>query len=318
MDRRTADTGAGPARARTRREEVSFPSGSDRCAAWHYLPPDDSDLPCIVMAHGFGATRHYGLTPYAQRFQARDFGVLLFDYRHFGDSEGTPRNLLNVRRQLEDWSSAIAFARSLGYRRIVLWGTSFAGGHVLYTAARTSGIAAVVSQVPHVSGPATALAVPFWNRLRLSIASVLDLVLSRLGRRVYVPAFGPAGTLAAMSTPGAYDSMLEMLPTDAAGDQRPSWRAYFDRHNRVTAAALLQSLLYSPGRVAADIRCPVLLQAARRDATTPFAAARHAGARIPDCEFLAYDVDHFDVYLGAPFQRAVEDQLDFLVRHFGS
>lgn len=297
---------------------MSFRSGSSRCAAWHYRAANDSDLPCIVMAHGFGATRHYGLSAYAQRFRARGYGVLVFDYRHFGDSEGTPRNLLNVRRQLEDWSSAIAFARSLGYRRIALWGTSFAGGHVLYTAAHTDGIAAVISQVPHVSGLATARAVPFWSLLRLSIASVLDAVLSVFGRRVYVPPFGPVGTLAAMSTPGAYDSMLEMLPKDATGKEGQSWRAYFDRHNRVTAAALLQSLLYSPGRTVDRIRCPVLLQAGRRDATTPFEPARRASERIPDCELLAYDVDHFDVYLGEPFERTVGDQLRFLDRHFGS
>lgn len=39
-------------------------------------------------------------------------------------------------------------------KRIVLWGTSFAGGHVLVTAARFGhNISAVISQVPHLSGP---------------------------------------------------------------------------------------------------------------------------------------------------------------------
>ena len=35
----------------------------------------------------------------------------MFDYRHFGASAGEPRQLLSVRRQLEDWHCAIEYAR---------------------------------------------------------------------------------------------------------------------------------------------------------------------------------------------------------------
>ena len=56
--------------------------------------------PCVVMAHGFGATRDASLAPYAERFAAAGMHVLLFDYRHFGTSEGQPRQLVSVRRQL--------------------------------------------------------------------------------------------------------------------------------------------------------------------------------------------------------------------------
>jgi len=299
------------------REDVEFPSGGERCAAWRYRATGGSDRPCLVMAHGFGASRHYGLEAYAQRFQARGYDVLVFDYRYFGDSDASPRGLLDVRKQQEDWSAAVAFARTLGTRRIVLWGTSLAGGHVLHVAAHTPGIAAVISQVPHISGPASAFAVPLWPLLRLTIAGVSDAIGRRFGRRVFIRAFGPAGTLAAMSTPGAYDSMLKMLPNDPAGKEGESWRAYFDRHNRVTASALLQLLMYSPGRSVGRIRCPVLLQAGRRDRTTPFGPAHRASRRIRDCEFIAYDVDHFDVYLGADFEATIRDQLRFLDRRLG-
>jgi uncharacterized protein len=318
VDRENPGAADGRSISVARRDEVGFRSESDRCAAWHYPPANATDAPCIVMAHGFGATRHYGLDAYARRFQARGYGVLVFDYRHFGDSEGAPRGLLSVRRQLADWSNAIAFAGALGYRRIVLWGTSFAGGHVLHTAAHTAGIAAVISQVPHLSGPASTSAVPFRTLLRLAIASLSDAALCRFGRRRFIAAFGPEGTLAAMSTLGAHESMLQLLPNDPAGKDGTSWREYFDRNNRVTAAALLQLLLYSPGRVVDRIRCPVLLQAGRQDETTPFGPARRASQRIPNCEFLAYDVGHFDVYRGDAFERTLRDQLRFLDRHLDS
>lgn len=159
---------------------------------------------------------------------------------------------------------------------------------------------------------------PLWRLLRLTLASLSDAILSRLGHRVFIRVFGPVGTLAAMSTPGAYDSMLKMLPADPAGKDGTSWRAYFDRHNRVTASALLQLLLYSPGRSVDRIRCPVLLQAGRRDQTTPFGPAQRASRSIADCEFVAYDVDHFDVYLGPDFEATIRDQLRFLDRCLGS
>jgi predicted acyl esterase len=82
----------------------------------------------FVMAYCFAGTRDARMPAYAERFVAADFAVLLFDYRHFGASDGEPRQLISVRRQLEDYANAIAFARSLPWidqTRIALWGTSF-------------------------------------------------------------------------------------------------------------------------------------------------------------------------------------------------
>src|SRR3954447_3673537 len=110
------------------RKDVVFDSGGETIAAWLYRPEGDGDVPCVVMAHGFTGTREDGLPPYAEAFAAAGFAALLFDYRHFGDSTGAPRQLLDVRSQHEDYTQAIAFARGLDgidASRIVLWGSSF-------------------------------------------------------------------------------------------------------------------------------------------------------------------------------------------------
>ncbi|BCI92043.1 hypothetical protein NIIDMKKI_72490 [Mycobacterium kansasii] len=44
----------------------------------------------LVMAHGLGAVRTMRLDAYAQRFCAAGYACLVFDYRNFGDSEGSP------------------------------------------------------------------------------------------------------------------------------------------------------------------------------------------------------------------------------------
>src|SRR5688500_3720583 len=71
------------------RQDVCFRSGGVSCAAWLYRPASSSEheLPCVVMAQGFGGTREMRLWAYAERFVAAGYAVLAFDYRHFGGSE---------------------------------------------------------------------------------------------------------------------------------------------------------------------------------------------------------------------------------------
>jgi len=97
------------------RTDVTFPSQGLELAAWSYLPEGEGPHPIVVMAHGFSGTRELRLDAYAERFQAAGLGALLFDYRHFGASPGEPRQLLDIRRQLEDWAAAIAHARTVGW-----------------------------------------------------------------------------------------------------------------------------------------------------------------------------------------------------------
>src|SRR5919201_2030951 len=96
----------------TDRLNVTFPSGPDGSHAWVYLPEGGGRRPVVVMAHGLGGVREMRLDAYAERFAAAGYACLVFDYRHFGASGGQPRQLLSIRRQLQDWRAAVAYARS--------------------------------------------------------------------------------------------------------------------------------------------------------------------------------------------------------------
>src|SRR5437764_784982 len=125
------------------RLDVAFPSSGDECRAWLFRP-DAERPPLVILGHGLGATREYGLEPFARRFARAGIAALVFTYRHFGDSGGQPRQLLDIGRQLGDWAAALAYARTLAEidtTRIALWGTSFGGGHVLVAAARDGAVA---------------------------------------------------------------------------------------------------------------------------------------------------------------------------------
>jgi alpha/beta superfamily hydrolase len=102
---------------------------------------------------GMGAQKDMGLHQYACAFVAGGLAALVFDYRSFGGSEGEPRQWVSPSRHVQDWQSAVDYAKQqlqqqVDCSKMCLWGTSFAGGHVLVTAARNpANVVAVVSQV---------------------------------------------------------------------------------------------------------------------------------------------------------------------------
>jgi len=133
------------------RQDLSFRSGNDSCAAWLYpAAGGPGSKPIIAMAHGLSGTRRDGLGPFAERFAAAGIAALVFDHRGFGDSAGEP-DLFHPKRQLEDWRAAISYARSIpgvDPDRLATFGSSMGGGNALAAAAGDPGVAAAVSQVP--------------------------------------------------------------------------------------------------------------------------------------------------------------------------
>ena len=81
------------------RQPVEFPSQAITCVAWHYPGTNGA---CVVMTGGGGVTKEPGTDRFAAMFHAAGFTVLAFDYRHLGDSGGSPRQVVWVRSQLAD------------------------------------------------------------------------------------------------------------------------------------------------------------------------------------------------------------------------
>ena len=157
------------------------------------------------MAHGFGCVRALRLPAYAERFASAGYVVVVFDYRYFGDSGGSPRQLLDVAAQLDDWRAAIAWARTLdGVEpgRVVGWGTSLSGGHVITLAGTGAPLAAIIAQVPHLSGLAAVRATGVRQSARLLPAALEDTVRALFHRPPrYVDSVGRPGSRAIMVTP---------------------------------------------------------------------------------------------------------------------
>lgn len=100
-----------------------------------------------------GAQKDFGLAAYGERFAAGGLASFIFDYRTFGGSEGEPRHWVSPKRHLQDWQSAYDYVTgqlggAVDTSKVLLWGTSFGGGHALVTAAKLKeNVTAVVAQV---------------------------------------------------------------------------------------------------------------------------------------------------------------------------
>ena len=244
------------------REQLRFRSGDSECAAVLVRPAAAGEaVPCVVLAHGFGALKEGGPIRTAERYGEAGYAGLAFDYRHFGESGGEPRQLIDIARQHDDWRAAIDLARSLDGvdpHRVALWGSSFAGGHVIEIAAGDPRVAAVISQVPYTDGIATLRAAGPANMVRLAVAGIRDQLGALAGRDPHtIPIVAPPGTTAAMNSP----------------DADPGYRAIYDDgfewRNEFAGRVLLHVAAYRPGRRAADVGCPLLVQVGATTSSHP-------------------------------------------------
>jgi pimeloyl-ACP methyl ester carboxylesterase len=289
--------------AEFRKEAVTFSVHGDSLRGDLYLPLGGGKPPVVVMAHGFGGERRFRLPAFAEFFAGQGMAVLLFDYRGFGDSEGSPRGLVDATRHLEDYAAAVACARAhpaVDGARLALWGTSYSGGHALVTAARLKGIAAVVAQVPHVDGLASALGYPPSLLPKASWLATRD-VLSTLGGgepvRMHIVARSGVCCLAG---PDCYEGYTGMIPPGS------TWQ------KEVPARILFTIMRYRPVNEVAAITAPVLLLASATDSLIPFAATKKTAARIKKCRMELIDGGHFAPYTGACFEKVVRMEADFL------
>lgn len=299
------------------RQTVEFDSQGTSCEAWFYPAADDAGTvlasaagrPVVVMAHGLGGTKDSGLEPFAQRLAAVGLPVFAFDYRGFGGSSGTPRQCVSMSGQIDDYRAAMAAAAAqpgVDPNRLVLWGVSLSGGHVLSAGAGRGDVAAIVSITPMVNGFAAARMALRHHKpssiARSSTAGVASSFSKLIGKDpVLMPVVGRPGEVAALSLDGYYEDYLAI-----AG---PTWR------NEIDASLGSQLGAYRADRSAAQIACPTLVQIADFDRGAPPQAAAKAAFKAR-AEVRHYPCDHFGVYSGQDFfEPVVAHQTAFLLRH---
>ncbi|MFD7072903.1 alpha/beta hydrolase [Nocardioides sp. NPDC059952] len=285
-----------------------FTSADVRCAATHFAGADGA--PVVILAHGLAGTQDSGMWPFAEAFAAAGLHAVTFDYRGFGASDGQPRQVVSIAGQVADLHAAADAAKRLpgvDPTRVVLWGISLGGGHVVSAATQRTDVAAVVSVVPMVDGLAAARLATKHHAPGQLLAStgrgLTSAVRRRAGRGpVMTPVVGRPGQPGALTLEGAYEDYLAI-----AG---PTWR------NEIAADVVLELGTRAPSNAAASLRVPWLVQVADFDRSAPPQAAMKA-AFAGRAEVRHYPGDHFDLFSGKPFHGpAVRHAIHFLRRTF--
>ncbi len=271
----------------------------------------EGPAPTVVMAHGFSATKEMYLDDFAEVFAAAGLGVVVFDHRGFGDSDGEPRQHIDPRRQVDDYRDAITWAQAqeqVDADRIGVWGSSYSGGHVLVVGAIDRRVRCVVAQVPLTYGLESARRLirgDVWAGLREGFEA--DRAARAGGTPgAVLPVTAPEGEPCALPTPDTYRFFTELPPARSKG-----WR------NEVTLRSVELFTEYEPAtHVAAISPTPLMIVAARGDHLTPFdLAARAYEHALEPKRFLALDGGHFDAYVDEAFAVNAPAQRDWFLEH---
>ena len=124
------------------KEKVHFQSEGLKVVGTLFRPQNSKEeevsLPAILVAGAMSGVKEQVAGQYAERIAKDGYVTLVLDHRHFGESEGEPRQHEDPAKKLEDFKNAISFISSLkgiDRERIGACGISMGGGYMLQLAA---------------------------------------------------------------------------------------------------------------------------------------------------------------------------------------
>jgi dipeptidyl aminopeptidase/acylaminoacyl peptidase len=242
-----------------RTQQVSFYSEGSRLSALWRTPDDVAGpLRAVIQGPGWLGLKDARLyVRYHEALTAAGFGVLVFDYRGFGDSEGD-RSRLSFAGQLADLVNGVSYLTSrddVDPETIGVFGTGgTGGGNAVLLGAADPRVKAVVSQVPVADGE------DWLHRMRSEyewLAFLQDLEDDRKER-----AATGKGRL-------VHPREEIMVPTA----ERRATNVKGDVDDRIPTAISLSAadeiLGYRPLDAARRLSAPLLVIAVEGDATTP-------------------------------------------------
>lgn len=271
-----------------RTTEVTFYSGGDKIAGlWRTPDTGDGPFRAIVQGPGWLGLKDAKLyVRYHEALVAAGFGVLIFDYRGFGDSGGD-RGVLSPGRQLQDLINAVTYLTTrddVVADAIGAFGSGgTGGGNSILLADADPRVKAAVSQVPVADGR------DWLHRMRqehewLAFLSSLDedrrlRVTTGSGRQVH-----PREEI--------------MVPTP----ERRATKIKADVDDKIPSAISLSAaeeiLEYRPIDAAGRLSTPLMVIGVEGDATTPtdHAEQLYAAARGPKTLIMQRHTTHYAAY----------------------
>ncbi|UZJ53745.1 hypothetical protein CBS101457_003065 [Exobasidium rhododendri] len=303
------------------REDIEFKSSDGvTLRGWFYpaTAAEGKQSPCVILAHGWSATKEFDLDAFSEKFQAAGFNTVVFDHRGFGSSDHAPhapRLEIVPHLQVSDYSDAITYAQNrkeVNDKKIAVWGSSYSGGHVLMVGATDKRVKAVISQRKvNADREIVFLIVDLQQAADLNPTWTSDRLSRAAGDKpAFIPVVDP-DPMALSALPTA-DSWEFFNRVGNEGKAKQHWK------NSVTLKSMELFTQYEPGFFAHLISPrPLLMVIADDDRLTPtdLAVDVYEKAKSPKQLLLLKDAGHFDGYVGKWFEQNVSTQVAFLKQH---
>jgi fermentation-respiration switch protein FrsA (DUF1100 family) len=132
-------------------QTVTFTSGGEKMAGRLYLPSTHragTRLPAVVIAGPWLNVKEQVAANYADKFAAQGLAAFIFDFRHWGESGGQPRELESPSKKIEDIRSAVAWMKTspaIDPQRIGALGICFGAGYVAEAAIQEPAIRSITT-----------------------------------------------------------------------------------------------------------------------------------------------------------------------------
>ncbi|KAF7792667.1 hypothetical protein EIP86_003764 [Pleurotus ostreatoroseus] len=267
---------------------------------WLYKPDGPGPYPVVVAGHGMTLEKEAGLAVFGERWAAEaGFASLILDYRGFGSSDGQPRNLIVLEKQVQDFRSVIEWARArpetFRTDKIVVMGSALSG----------TVVADLVVHDGELAGYATLTALP--ANPRVLFWSTVDYLCGKLGLSpVFIKAVGKPNEFAFLNRPSCHQGFCAMY------ENGTSTKTFPEVDNVLAPRLAFEMMSWRPPLK--DAKCPLLVVAGRNDDMIPMhvtqKVAHDAGEKI--C-LEWYSGGHFDVLEGgSAYEFNMQAQLQFL------
>jgi fermentation-respiration switch protein FrsA (DUF1100 family) len=294
------------------RRDITFDSKGLHCVGWLYIPDklaEGQKAPAIVLAHGFAGEKEMILPKYAEQFSRAGYVSLVFDYRYFGDSEGEPRHQLFPLDEVEDVRNAITWISDqpeVDSQRTGLWGTSFGGGIVAYTATWDRRVKAVVAQVPAAISKETRVNSNPEQWKRMGDFLLRDRIQRyKTGKINYLKVVALGTEPCIFPGKEFYDEYMDLLVRYPKST--PTW------YNGVTLESLEKVREFEPvGMVQYLAPTALLLIAAENDSAIPVDAIKETYKMASEPKALSVmPIRHFEIYTEPWLTKSAGEAIDW-------
>lgn len=246
----------------------------------------------VIVQGSFSSVKEQMPATYARKLAEQGFVALAFDYAHYGESAGEPRQLEAPAEKLRDLRAAVSYLGGLPYVRSVgMVGVCTSGGNAMYLGAAEPRLGALATVAAFLPGPAL-FSMMYGDDVvaqRKAAAAASRRKYEQTGAVDLVPAYSEVDMSAInYGPPGSFDYYLN----EARGNV-PSYR------NESALIGLEQFLEFDPVSRASGITTPTMVVHSDGCAF-PDEARKVYAALQGEKELVWADGNHYDYYDSQP------------------